>query len=119
MKSEIKALWIEALRSGKYLQGPESLKRVDDGIAVYCCLGVLCEIHSAANDLLWYGSSRKTYFGVSDFLPDAVMQWAELTDNDPVLRIKRNTAPASVHNDGSEYGVRSFLEIANAIEKQL
>ena len=33
--------WIEALKSGKYKQVREILKRKDQG---YCCLGVACEI---------------------------------------------------------------------------
>ena len=41
MTKQLKAKWIEALRSGKYEQGREQLK-TDNG--KYCCLGVLNEI---------------------------------------------------------------------------
>jgi hypothetical protein len=42
MKKDIKKLWIEALRSGKYQQGRLGLKsHQDDGNECYCCLGVL------------------------------------------------------------------------------
>jgi hypothetical protein len=37
--------WIEALRSGKYKQGREALKRDEgDGSYSYCCLGVWAEV---------------------------------------------------------------------------
>lgn len=40
MDPEIKRKWVEALRSGEYVQGQAKLKR--DGM--HCCLGVLCEV---------------------------------------------------------------------------
>jgi len=40
MKADLKAKWVEALRSGKYEQGRGAL--LNDG--KYCCLGVLCEV---------------------------------------------------------------------------
>lgn len=37
--------WLEALRSGNYLQGLGSLRvETDDGHSRFCCLGVLCDI---------------------------------------------------------------------------
>lgn len=46
MDPEIKAKWIEALRSGKYKQGHSHLRQRDKetGEERYCCLGVLCDI---------------------------------------------------------------------------
>jgi hypothetical protein len=41
MNQELKQKWIEALRSGKYIQGQGALRSVDED--EYCCLGVLCE----------------------------------------------------------------------------
>lgn len=38
MDSEIKALWVEALRSGEYKQGRYMLR---SDVQTYCCLGVL------------------------------------------------------------------------------
>ena len=40
MIEEIKAKWVEALRSGKYTQARHALK----GDRGFCCLGVLCDI---------------------------------------------------------------------------
>lgn len=44
--------WIDALNSGKYLQGPGQLKLVntEDGIPRYCCLGVKSELESDENN---------------------------------------------------------------------
>ena len=44
MDAEMKAKWVEALRSGKFEQATEQLKS-DGG---YCCLGVLCIVAGAS-----------------------------------------------------------------------
>lgn len=41
MNPELKAKWVEALRSGQYQQGSYHLRSEKDE---YCCLGVLCAI---------------------------------------------------------------------------
>ena len=40
MNEEIKAKWLEALRSGRYKQGTYALRKGNE----FCCLGVLCDI---------------------------------------------------------------------------
>ena len=42
MNQQIKQLWVNALRSGEYKQATGRLRK-NDG---YCCLGVLCDLHS-------------------------------------------------------------------------
>lgn len=37
----LKQEWLEALKSGKYVQGKAQLKHKGK----YCCLGVICDIH--------------------------------------------------------------------------
>jgi hypothetical protein len=49
MKAELKKQWLEALRSGKYLQGRDYLRSTDafhagQSCEKYCCLGVLVDI---------------------------------------------------------------------------
>lgn len=65
MKKDIAKKWVEALRSGKYVQGKGTL--INDGN--HCCLGVLCEISGfgGSGDHGWqqYGS-----------LPKDVRQWS-------------------------------------------
>ena len=43
MDAQLKRRWIEALRSGEYEQGTDSLQEDNR----YCCLGVLCSIQGA------------------------------------------------------------------------
>jgi hypothetical protein len=43
---ELKSQWLEALKSGKYIQGIGKLINTCDGETTkHCCLGVLSEIH--------------------------------------------------------------------------
>lgn len=123
MKAEIKTKWLEALRSGKYKQGQIHLRTGDN----FCCLGVLCELarqekvvkteesyQIGGDDTLLY------YYGGNDsFLPEEVMDWADLDSNDPEVH---STLP-------NIYGFRSlselndsnvsFNEIADLIETQI
>lgn len=41
MKAELKHKWVQALRSGKYSQGINTLRTRDNK---YCCLGVLADV---------------------------------------------------------------------------
>lgn len=45
MDAQIKAKWVEALRSGEYKQGSGHLH--DQKTDCYCCLGVLCKVMGA------------------------------------------------------------------------
>lgn len=47
---EIKDKWLEALKSGKYIQGFGALVAKEDDKTYHCCLGVLGEIHSGLNN---------------------------------------------------------------------
>lgn len=45
MNQEIKAQWLQALRSGDYTQGVLRLRiSAGDGQLRHCCLGVLCDV---------------------------------------------------------------------------
>ena len=46
--TENQKLWVEALRSGKYLQGKERLVQKDGPNITYCCLGVACKLYEEA-----------------------------------------------------------------------
>jgi hypothetical protein len=120
MKADIKARWIEALRSGNYTQGFGKLR---DGNK-FCCLGVLCEL-AVADGIV----SRSTnddiheYTGFIDgdsLLPDKVLEWigaeAVAWAGGPILAIGGEQLPAYRHNDSRE---RTFAELADAIEAQV
>jgi hypothetical protein len=110
MNKRIKARWVKALRSGRYKQGRNML-RTDDG--KFCCLGVLCDLHSKSTGTAWGTDGR--YFGNSATLPLPVMEWAGL-DLAPELTIGGSTLFASEHNDEGSW---RFSTIAKAIEAQL
>lgn len=109
MNKEIKQKWVEALRSGEYEQGTESLRR--DG--KYCCLGVLCDIHAYSLKKEWETDNDfyYSYDGASMYLPRAVFNWAGLTGRHPSV----NGELLANLNDGGT----PFTEIADLIEKHL
>lgn len=53
--------WLEALRSGKYIQGVSKLRNRDN---TFCCLGVLCDINQDKSaDIYWRVNPRAPYRG--------------------------------------------------------
>lgn len=125
MKPEIKLLWVEALRSGKYTQGRGGLRTSATATTPekFCCLGVLCDIHSKQTNTSWVTypeHARQYYLSKNGVTPYEVMKWAGFTSSDPALTINDHSAQASQHNDSYAYGgPKSFIEIANAIETEL
>ena len=131
MNPEVKQKWIDALRSGKYEQGSEKLRSVSG----YCCLGVLCDLYAQEHDTQWeFRGNEETnlqpmdywyYEGESEFLPESVMDWAELKTHNPTVRVYcedsddedtcyYNDEIANVNDSGY-----SFNQIADTIEAQL
>ena len=108
MNQAIKTQWIAALRSGEYAQGVGAL-RTSQG---FCCLGVLCDLHSKTGLGTWNIAS---YGGSSDILPEKVAEWAALSQSPWI-----NDAPLVDLNDGiNGYEQRTFAEIADLIEEYL
>jgi hypothetical protein len=110
MNPEVKAKWIEALRSGKYEQAVGALRQGDG----YCCLGVLCDISGLGE---WRtGEDGDTYYAVADQSPitypsQAILEWSGLNNGNP-LTPRGHIANL---NDG---GV-AFADIADVIEAHL
>lgn len=111
MDAEIKAKWVEALRSGEYQQARTVLRSLDDK---FCCLGVLCQIVEPDRWVLRTSEKCHSVYGVTSVPPE------EITD--PV-----GLDNAAIHtlwqmNDGdprAHIAPRSFAEIADYIEKTL
>jgi hypothetical protein len=107
MNSQVKQLWVEALRSGLYKQGIGVLRNTENE---YCCLGVLCDIYDdqgwgQPNDYMY------PYFGSEGFLPLKVQEWAGITNEGQLISAEDHTL---VHfNDTGS----SFTEIADFIEE--
>jgi hypothetical protein len=125
MDTELKAKWINALRSGEYTQAEGMLHDSENG--GYCCLGVLCKVMGAefgeaieASDDDEYGPSTYDYvphignkvLGCDEELKDIICKDLGIPDQSQLI----------MRNDGNEgLGVRkhSFSEIADYIEKNL
>lgn len=120
MPKEMKAKWLEALRSGKYPQGRDTLF---DGYG-YCCLGVLQVAIDGTvekgddGSVLSYPTkywcrekgvplshNHRVYAGAPEILERL----------DPPLEIDGYLTCASEHNDAGH----SFDKIADAIEEQI
>ena len=112
MKSEIKKLWIDALRSEKYKQGTHRLRSSDNE---YCCLGVLCDLHRRRMKKKGWVSNidmgLKSYLGQTAYLPETVRKWAGLDKNSPFVGHQVLTGM----NDS---GI-SFKDISDTIERYL
>ena len=78
MNPLVKASWVAALRSGQYQQGRSHLRQGPEQKR-HCCLGVFCELHSKTTGEQWIGDS---YQGLSGQLPNAVLHWAGLTEEE-------------------------------------
>lgn len=121
MDAEIKAEWVEALRSGEYQQGRNALRRVwSSGEVSYCCLGVLCELFSRKGEGKW--NEEEFLFGEPDgrcgngstgILPRNLAKQVGLKDRNPIL-INQGKSLAEL-NDSHV----SFAEIADLIEAEL
>lgn len=57
MDAELKAKWLDALRSGRYIRGTGQLRETVDGVTRHCALGVLAEeagvLHSDGLATTW------------------------------------------------------------------
>ena len=113
------ALWLRALRNGRYPQCKGSLRRP----AGFCVLGLLCEVHRAEHGELYrWGRAEDAggqcwhYQGERYHLPDCVAAWAGLESVSPALGeiTGRDTVLLTAHNDiGKGVG---FRELADMIE---
>lgn len=130
MKPEIKKLWVEALRSGKYKQGRGYLHTNYGDDHAYCCLGVLAEI-AITNGVSVSVDSRSLdgrescweYGDCVEFLPETIAEWANLTTTGEYTYVidEGDHAGAVVSTtlaDENDQGA-SFDELADEIERWL
>ena len=120
-KIEVYKEWVEALRSGNYIQGIEYLKQKSDGEIYYCCLGVLCEIEKERFDLQEKEGDFAFEFNETDsVLPKKVSKllgWYKGTDKNldttGKIRDRQFTDLAEANDNG-----QIFESIADIIEEQ-
>lgn len=130
MNPEIKALWIDALRSGDYEQCKGALRRGDS----FCCLGVLTELAVKAGAVEPGEVDRDGYYvypyTVLDDCPQVelfdlhrgVMEWSGMTSATGILHQiisfgeEGRYGSSLIHlNDHAGY---NFNQIADVIEEQ-
>lgn len=118
MNADIKKKWVDALRSGRFVQATRALSPTP---GKHCCLGVLCELAIEAGinlpvDRLG-GDGCARYNRAQFALPFEVVGWADLENTDPRLDIPgEGRLPLSQLNDDLHY---AFDRIAEVIEQQL
>lgn len=105
--------WVQALRSGKYAQGPTVLRHINQ----YCCLGVLCEI--AVEDGIIPPSvpdryGRAIYGTTICLLPSQLLAWSGLSTSDGRFWGKETQNSLVELNDAGY----SFSKIADIIESE-
>lgn len=130
MRSDVKAKWVQALRSGEYQQTVGLLHRVvdgntdgstnpDAGLQVgFCCLGVLCEVavkdgvisatHKDGGHFVLYGKE-----GIS-MLPEKVQQWAGLTS----LGTYEDNGETRSLAELNDHDRLNFNQIADVVERK-
>jgi hypothetical protein len=108
---EHRKLWVEALRSGKYEQAAQALRRGQG----FCCLGVACDISGVGE---WSGAAYvvDTFDASASILPRAVRDWlglahvgAEYGDRDGI-----DGKQLTAKNDSGA----TFAELADIIESE-
>lgn len=138
MKKTVMTRWVSELRSDRYKQGTGFLKQKDEnGTLQHCCLGVLCELYNSEMkknkkkqlnevkedhpNLYDFGDSAAYQFnGESDTLPNAVVVWSGLDNEEGAFERYDNFGLPLPYkslvdmNDGGE----SFENIADVIEKE-
>lgn len=101
--------WVNALESGRYKQGEDSLCRVnDDGSESYCCLGVLCEIAELKKEIRY-----------DEYLNGTFVYYQNYRDTPPESLVNQLGLPSGEINyliELNDNQKKSFQEIANYIK---
>jgi hypothetical protein len=119
MNPEVKAKWVAALRSGKYIQGHGRLSSHNQ----HCCLGVLCEVMELESHTLDCGdksylhsdSEGRGSSESSEVIPPTLAAELNMHYN-PYVMYKRASCRLSSLNDDEKL---SFNAIADIIEASL
>jgi hypothetical protein len=126
MKREVRDLWVAALRDTDTYPQTKGALHNSDG---YCCLGVLCEVAVKAGVQIDVGPIPGNpdlihYDGEVEHLPAAVVDWAGLDTNNPVVLVDDEDGEETVQYERelvmlNDDWVWDFPSIANVIEAQL
>lgn len=78
VNDEVRKQWVDALRSGKYEQGRDTLRKGNK----FCCLGVLCDL-AVKNEVIpepMQEGDEHYYDGQWSGLPISVIRWAGMSE---------------------------------------
>lgn len=104
-----KTKWVKALRSGKFKQGINALKKDYEGQIKYCCLGVACELVGAKINM--------------NNEPGFIEDWKDVKGITKIPKILRGSDfipdKLACMNDGEGVKKKTFRGIATWIEKHL
>lgn len=115
MNRDIRDRWTAALRGGRYEQTTGQLAGGTHGVPRFCCLGVLCDLHSAETGGQWNGD---TYLLEDTGLPQEVLEWAGLPSKSRSVEVLGHPhLPGTLA--GLNDGGASFKTIATVIEEEL
>lgn len=118
MNSDVKKLWIEALRSGQYRQARNTLRFMGHDGPSYCCLGVLCELYRQQVGAGQWDDSN-SYLGETSYLPPDVAEWAGLECTQGEYGDPDDSKSLTEDNDGSKtVPAKDFKAIADIIEEK-
>ena len=119
MKPQIKAAFVQLLRSGRFKQMRNYLKGEINGEVCYCAVGLLCEMYSRANNTKWEKHSNGLFSldGSICSLPTKVRVWAGISDC-TVIELAYNGKYCSIDYLNDTFYL-SFKQIANLVEEQL
>jgi hypothetical protein len=114
LKPEVKAKWLEALRSGNYRQGRGLLRNLEND---YCCLGVLCDVDTETEQC-WYLGFGAYKFGVNESTVELeYFQRLCVPDKQTSLLHYHDIRQRLIRMNDKEG--KSFTEIADYIEENL
>lgn len=143
LNPKVKALWLKALRSGKYKQGHNALCTVTTrGKNRFCCLGVLCDLYIKSHKSAKWSKKTSDSMNVENnkysqcltfqakrvrergLLPIPVAKWAHFGDTDE--KFNPSVDGTVLYNDDSkgfpelnDQEQLTFKQIAKIVEEQL
>lgn len=122
LSPEVKARWLEALRSGKYKQGREMLRPNRN---CFCCLGVLADITDkdawSKDGVFYWRAVENGFEDRSTELPSDFRKQVGLSLEQVRVLVSMNDGDGPSHMAPSTLVVepKSFAEIADYIEANL
>jgi len=105
MDAELKQKWIDALRSGEYVQGKYKLRSASE---YWCCLGVLCDVCGKGE---WIKGDEVSHSYLYEFNGETSTAYLPTT-----LGLEVESTVFTDMNDRQE---KTFAEIADWIEQNL